>query len=148
MRILLSLPLACFLLEFCSAAPPAKIWVTDRSYHDTVGRITQQTFTVAEMTYDQVWNACDRALVRSGYEFYVSNKTSGEIRVRSIINAKFAGRFEPSSEFLIRVAKDSGKISVTVCCTYSREGDRSAIEGQKESETDRVIGVIKKELKK
>jgi hypothetical protein len=124
----LSLGLACLILGFCAQAPYEKIW-TAASYRSGPEKPTQQTFSIADLTYDRVWEACERSLVRSGFEFFVADRASGEIRVRSAKKTEIqlgdASRspIQPLSEgeFLILLSKDNGKISVTVFCTYYRD---------------------------
>jgi len=154
---IVSLVLACLLLGFCATAPYEKVW-TNKPYRSAPEKPTQETFSVADLTYDQVWKACERSLIRSGFEFFTADRTSGEIRVRSAAktdlqlgdSSRSAIQGTSESEFLIRISEDAGAVSVAVFCTYFWDDsleDLTELRGRKEkNEVDRVIRVLKQGL--
>lgn len=162
MRVkILSLALISLSLDFCAAAAPAKKWVTTGyfTYLDPgPERPTRQTLTFADRSYDQVWEACEKALIRLSFEFYPTEKDSGEIKARHIIHdpkayeATNSRELPPQAvcEISASISEANGGVSLTVSSTYyeltSAPFPWSLNYVKQQYEIDRVIRAIKKRL--
>jgi len=159
---ILSLALVCIILSFCTATPREKLWVSGPGPSaETLKRnnkpFGQQTLMVEDLTYDQVWEACENTLIGLGCEFYLSDKNVGEIIVKVPTKADIS--FGDSKGETVRIRESytlslllsevnefiSVQASALISNTWKPRGSPEM--NQLENEIDKVMRAIKKKLK-
>ena len=148
-RTALCLVSACFVLVSCANEPLEKTWISGPSlvspYHGPENP-ARQTMTIENKPYDRIWEACERSLIGFGFAFYASDKDTGEIRARDLVQITPYSGTAYTSEVLICVTRVEDQTSLTVSCTcYS--GSELKMERQ-QYEVDRIVKAIEKRLKK
>jgi hypothetical protein len=74
-------------LSFCASGPRSKIWTPRSSGYGIKpeGRpIAQEILTFEDLSYDRLWETCEKVLVDFEYIFYTSDKEKGNILVRTV----------------------------------------------------------------
>lgn len=140
---------ACFVLVSCANEPLEKTWVSGPSlvstYHGPENP-ARQTLTIENRPYDRIWEACERSLIGFGFAFYASDKDTGEIRARDLVQITPYSGTAYVSEVLICVTGADDRTSITVSCTC-HTGSELKLERQ-QYEVDRIVRAIEKRLKK
>jgi hypothetical protein len=159
------LVLACLVAGSCVTSLSERIWLkepySEEYIKSTAKPIAQQTLTVPKMTYDQVWDICERTLIRLGFGFYKADKTDGEMRVGGMAktdelasSTTQTASWSKANKLSVLISKTDGQISVQVGCLWVFMEDRgvtSAIREPQPAEktlADREVTRIIRQLKK
>ena len=152
---LLSFVLACVTLFSCASAPRPKEWVRGGLAESAIAERRaegEQTFTFEGLTYDRVWEACERTLINLGYLFAVAEKREGVIRVQGTakpaISTPTLGIPEETRHVLVLVKKTNGSVAVQASLLVPDDGkSRLADVPAAKNEVDRFFKSLKKRLK-
>ena len=152
-----SFALACVALSSCATAPREKEWVRDSPAENVIGTLKpegEQTFTIEDVTYDRVWDACEQTLINLGYAFSVADKSAGKIRVRGTAKSEFSkegGMAQTPTEtrhVSVLITKTDGGVAVRASLLvpdYGKPRHQDVVAAK--TEVDRIFKNLKKELK-
>jgi hypothetical protein len=147
----------CVFLISCSPVLLEKEWVrgplpSEESIMNTTMQLAEQTVTFDGLTYDRVYEACEQALIRLGYSFYIADKEAGRIRVQGIAKREFgSSQFAEATEFrhlLVTVKKtDDGIVVQSSLLIPTMIVPSPLFENKAKNEVDRFFRGLNKELK-
>jgi len=152
---ILSLAFICLVFSFCASPARQKIWVAGEEILDfsiVKSNRTEKSILIEDRSFDKVWDTCEKVLIRLEYQFFRSDKATGEFLVKSTgLKAEVSfeeGRiFEEHLILLISLSRRNGKISIT--CTVWGSGipeeDAALMERR---ELNRFLEIVQKDLKK
>jgi hypothetical protein len=73
------------MLSFCTSGPRPKTW-GGPLYRDETPKglpVAREILTFEDLSYDRLWDTCERVLIDFDYVFYTSDKEKGHIVVRT-----------------------------------------------------------------
>ncbi len=145
----------CIAIMACATGPGEKI-LRHEPYSEEYIKANfkpfgQKTVTFDDLTYDQVWDACERTLIRLGSTFYMTDKATGEIRARAAVRTDRSDlQSKETRRLSILTLKTDKKISVQASILVPNQWKPiDTVEtNDMNNEIDRFMNALKKELKK
>jgi hypothetical protein len=144
----------CVFLTSCSTIPREKEWVTGIEPRDGTNLPSgERTVLYDGLTYDRVYNACERTLVRLGYAFNIADKSSGKIRVTDkarpgLAQAGVAGNLAENSNLQVEITKTDKGVAVKACVLRSSLFKPRPLDvNEDKKEVERFFKRLNRELK-
>jgi len=106
--------------------------------------VAQGSLSFTNITFNEVWEKCEKTLIGWAYRFYTADKASG------LIQARRAGYAADYYYWTILIFEKDGKVALTCKVSIEQLGEVIPLRNQKEGERelDRLFAALKKSLKK
>lgn len=154
-RKLLFLTILCLFINFCKSPPRGKTWAQSQILDIRTKVIAQEEVSFDKYTFDEVWSASEKTLIKLNYAYVTFDKDRGKLVAR--IKQKIGGvpkveemepplAYEAQRYFCdISISEEDGK--VILMCSVSKEMPASDPLKKGKRELNRVLKTLKETLK-
>ena len=154
-RKILFLIILCLFINFCKSSPRSKTWAQSQILDIRTKVIAQEEISFDNYTFDEVWSASEKTLIKLGYAYVTLDKDQGKLvaRIKQSIDGGISAvyrepplAYEKQRYFCnISISEEEGK--VMLMCEVSKEmpGSDSLKKGKKE--LNRVLKTLEEKLK-
>jgi len=156
------LSFVCLIFTFCATAPLEKKWATGKEKYwnpqPLENAVAQSTQAFKDLAFDQLWETCEKTLIRLNFIFYTSNKQEGTVYVRSTspeakIDFGDSSKGEtiqddPNRSVTLYIKLSQADGTLTLTCHVFVPMTKSDWQILAKKELNRFLDALKKELKR
>ena len=152
---ILFLIILCLFFNFCKSHPQEKTWVQSPIVDIPTKVIAQEAVSFDNYTFDEVWNASEKTLIKLGYAYVTFDKDQGKLVARikqNTVGVSGVEDMEPPLAYEtqryycdISISEEDGKVILN--CKVSKEMPASDPLKKGKRELNRVLKTLKENLK-